>query len=570
MRSGTPSIVLFVALAHAAACGDVPRPQTDELISSSAELYSNNFLPTFHVSLSPESWDSLEQAPKVYVPGTFRYGPYTFHDVGVRLKGNATLRTLDEKPSFKIKFNKYEPGVRFFDLESITLNNMEQDPTMVREWLSYHMFRAAGAPASRTGYAEVMLNGELLGLYINLETVDESFLERNFADPSGGLYEGDYGDDLHPSHVWRFEQDEGSDPNREDLLALTQWVHQDGDVIFYDDDTLLDFPQFLTYSALEATIGHWDGYWIAHNYRIYHEPTLDKWTFIPWGMDQTYRKHTEPFDQLAYLSKRCRESARCLPAYVNRTLEIIELMEAQNLEAELLQIANTIDEAARRDPRKSHTNSSMDAKRESLLDFVAERPTELRAWLDCVDGDVEIDADNDGYGKCYRDCDDRNDAIRPDADELCDDLDNNCSGNVDDNLECGCPSAEIAGVPFLFCDIDLNFEKSATWCANLGGTLARIESAEQNDAVWQQAQSVREDTWYIGMTDIGRDEGDFYWIDGGEISYEAWAPNEPNFDGAEHCVHMRRSAPLWNDIACGNKKPFVCRVDDNPGVPNPE
>lgn len=52
---------------------------------------------------------------------------------------------------------------------------------------------------------------------------------------------------------------------------------------------------------------------------------------------------------------------------------------------------------------------------------------------DAVDtGGVLIDEDGDGFG-IDEDCDDADPEINPGADELCDGLDNNCSGSIDDN-----------------------------------------------------------------------------------------------------------------------------------------
>jgi hypothetical protein len=548
-----------------AACGDLERPSQAPLAMSAEDLYSDQYLPLFQIALSEASMAKLAEDPYTYVEGGFRYGPFSFERVGVRLKGNASFRTLDEKPAFKVKLNYYTRGQRLFGLETFTLNNLEQDPTMLRETLAYAVFRAAGVPASRTGYAEVSLNGELLGLYLNIETVDDSFLAHNFDDPSGGLYEGDYGDDLHPSHVWRFEHDEGSNLERTDLLAFTEWVHREGDQVFYEPASLLDADEYWSFSAAEAVVGHWDGYWIAHNYRVYHEPTLDKWSFLPWGMDQTLRRRIEPFEQLSYLPRRCREHARCLPDYVRRVREVIDIFESLDLESNYERIADFIDDAARRDPRKSFSNGTMDSKRDVLVNFIQERPDELRGMLDCIhdgpDG-AELDGDGDGHGACYRDCNDGDADVFPGADEICDGIDNNCSGNVDDNLSCGCPEVTIDGVRFLLCDLNMSWANAANWCFGLGAVLARIDSSDQNQAVWDATRQIRAGTWYIGLSDIGRDDGDFYWIDGGDLDFEAWAPGEPNLDGAEHCVHYRSSAAEWADIACGNRKPFVCRAVD--------
>ena len=49
-------------------------------------------------------------------------------------------------------------------------------------------------------------------------------------------------------------------------------------------------------------------------------------------------------------------------------------------------------------------------------------------------GDDSVDRDGDGFPET-QDCDDLDDAVHPGAEELCDGLDNNCSGEVDDVLE---------------------------------------------------------------------------------------------------------------------------------------
>jgi hypothetical protein len=55
---------------------------------------------------------------------------------------------------------------------------------------------------------------------------------------------------------------------------------------------------------------------------------------------------------------------------------------------------------------------------------------------DC-DGEVDedVDEDLDGFTTCGGDCDDRTAAINPDADEVCDGVDNDCNGACDDGFD---------------------------------------------------------------------------------------------------------------------------------------
>lgn len=83
-----------------------------------------------------------------------------------------------------------------------------------------------------------------------------------------------------------------------------------------------------------------------------------------------------------------------------------------------------------------------------MRNYLRERPERMSNWLDCVEDELELDVDGDGYGRCYADCDDDDAAVNPTSEEICDGIDNNYSQNVDDSLQCPCASAEIDGVTF--------------------------------------------------------------------------------------------------------------------------
>ena len=55
----------------------------------------------------------------------------------------------------------------------------------------YDMYRYLGADASLYNYAEILVNGEYLGVYLALEAVEESFLMRNYGTGDGKLYKPD-------------------------------------------------------------------------------------------------------------------------------------------------------------------------------------------------------------------------------------------------------------------------------------------------------------------------------------------------------------------------------------------
>ena len=99
----------------------------------------------------------------------------TVKGIGLRYKGNETFleylessqesRTASGSPpgdatrrlSFKIDFNEYDDELEFQCLTEVNLNNNSTDPSLMREPLSYELFREAGIHCSRVGYAKVSL-----------------------------------------------------------------------------------------------------------------------------------------------------------------------------------------------------------------------------------------------------------------------------------------------------------------------------------------------------------------------------------------------------------------------------
>ena len=82
------------------------------------------------------------------------------------LKGNGSLhQSKGNKFPFKIDFNRYVDGQKFQGLKKVNLHNNSQDPSQLRDFLSYGAWRSSSMPACRTGFADVWLGDELLGLY---------------------------------------------------------------------------------------------------------------------------------------------------------------------------------------------------------------------------------------------------------------------------------------------------------------------------------------------------------------------------------------------------------------------
>ena len=214
-----------------------------------------------------------------------RYG-----EVGVRKRG--FIGSLDTwKPSFKIKigFDKFVEGQALGGvLRRINLNNSVQDDSLLSTCLAYHVFAAAGLPAPRCNYARVAVNGEDLGLYVHVEDIERSLLERAFADAGGNLYEGTFSD-FRPEFRGTFEKETNGDAGDwSDVDAVVAALQDPSPAGMEALAAAVDLDRFLTFWAAEVLVGKRDGYvFNLNNFHLYREPG-GRFVFIPWGPDQTF------------------------------------------------------------------------------------------------------------------------------------------------------------------------------------------------------------------------------------------------------------------------------------------
>lgn len=230
------------------------------------------------------------QSPFTYFKGSVSINGVEIPNVGIRKKG--FIGSLDSfRPSLKIKFDEYEKRDLIAGVDRLTLNNNKQDPSQLSAILSYKLFRAAGVPAPRCNLARVTVNGKYLGIYSNVESTKDPFLEKHFGSIDGNLYEGTVAD-FFPDRLDRFELKTNEKRNDlSDLKGLAEILDGPEEGLVERIKEVVDYDRFLRFWAIESLIGFWDGYSTnQNNYFIYNDPTNGKFTFVPWGTDSSFAR----------------------------------------------------------------------------------------------------------------------------------------------------------------------------------------------------------------------------------------------------------------------------------------
>ncbi len=115
--------------------------------------------------------------------------------VGIRAKGNTSLSQVknydNDRYSFKIEFDKYDSTNLYYGLDKLSLNNIIQDNTYLKDYLTYKMMSKVGAISPLCSFTEILINDESFGLYLAVEGIEDAFLERNYGKDYGELYKPD-------------------------------------------------------------------------------------------------------------------------------------------------------------------------------------------------------------------------------------------------------------------------------------------------------------------------------------------------------------------------------------------
>ncbi len=169
-------------------------------ISSSAMGYAGRLFNTSSVhtvDIVMDDWDDFISTctNEEYAACTVIIDGEAYKNVGIRAKGNTSLTQVsaygNDRYSFKIEFDHYDSTKSYYGLDKLCLNNIIQDNTYMKDFLTYQMMAEMGVPSPLCSYADISVNGEAWGLYLALEGVEESFLTRNYGRDYGNLYKPD-------------------------------------------------------------------------------------------------------------------------------------------------------------------------------------------------------------------------------------------------------------------------------------------------------------------------------------------------------------------------------------------
>lgn len=160
-----------------------------------SRLFRTSMVHTIDIVM--DDWDAFLEScsSEKYVNCSVVIDGDAYKNVAIRAKGNTSLSKVESygnnRYSFKIEFDHYDNANTYYGLDKLCLNNIIQDNTYMKDYLTYQLMDSYGVDAPLCSYAYITVNGEDWGLYLAVEGVEEAFLKRNYGNDYGALYKPD-------------------------------------------------------------------------------------------------------------------------------------------------------------------------------------------------------------------------------------------------------------------------------------------------------------------------------------------------------------------------------------------
>ncbi|MFT5725195.1 MAG: spore coat protein H [Bacteroidia bacterium] len=247
-----------------------------------------------------------------YFPCDLHFNDLEWKNVGIRYKGNSSLRARSGKLPLRLDFDKFEddyPEItdqRFYGFKELSMSSNYNDAALMREKSADDLFRDFGVPAVHTAFYEIYIdNGsgigaEYFGVYTMTEIVFDTYLKDAFGSKSGNCYKPeDDGAQFNQSgfNLEDFDLKTNEDiADKSDIQQMFDYLHattRTTDVAKWKSDleSVFHVDGFLKYLAVNNTIQNWDTYGVMpHNYYLYNDPADNLIKWIVWDNNEAFEE----------------------------------------------------------------------------------------------------------------------------------------------------------------------------------------------------------------------------------------------------------------------------------------
>lgn len=330
--------------------------------------------------------------------------------IGFKRKGNISAYYSPDKFGIKIKTNKYVKGKKYDGIKEFTLHINYQDPSMLREKLTYDLCMDLGLYSLRTAFAKVYLNDEYWGVYTIVEGKDEMYKQIFDNRDMDAIESLDFGTMCYISdnpQDYDYENNDGNPTYQlENGDANTAWPrfaqminkanNTPSNQYINTVSNYLNLEDFFKYQAINVYLMNMDSYLDFRGNQIYiYDEEEDLWQIQPWDFNASFGLwNTNNYSPDSYPIIPNSISDGCIAEKMNEVSELKSfyldaMCNLQNILGNTNNYFNQINnwkeqiqQAVYDDDRKHFTNSDFDKGTEyGYLDLFGENIPALKTFI---------------------------------------------------------------------------------------------------------------------------------------------------------------------------------------------
>ncbi|QTD42960.1 CotH kinase family protein [Sporosarcina sp. Te-1] len=319
----------------------------------------------------------------------------TIYDIDIAYRGSYTRKF--RKRSYRIEFIHPE---FYEDAREIHLNAEYNDPSFIRNKLSFDFFHDIGVLAPKTQHINLFRNGTRKGVYLQIESVDDYFLKKRGLSPGPIYYAVNNNanfsllrdDKLKKSLTSGYERASGEEIDDARLIEFITKINTAPlSDLHKEIKNHLNIDTFLRWLAGAICTMNYDGF--THNYALYQNRETRLFELIPWDYDATWGRQVDggvmkydyisiegkKSNHLCYLLLRIPEIRKRYRAIVEEILETQFTVEKMEKKVSLLHKA--LRPHVLQDPYKQKVIEKFDSEPEFIFQFIRNRNRYLKEEL---------------------------------------------------------------------------------------------------------------------------------------------------------------------------------------------
>jgi spore coat protein CotH len=358
------------------------------------DLFDSGTLQELRINMNSRDLQLLKDTytENTRYPADLQWHGVKVRNVSVRSRGSGSRNGI--KIGFEVEFDRYSASQRFLGMTSLVLDNLVQDPGMVREQVSMRFFQRMGIPtAPRESFCRLYVNDVYFGVYGVVEPIAPELVQRSGADPDSYIFEYHYKGPFYGEYLGSALKPYKSlfEPRSHELESdtmlygpirdLFRELNAPDDAVWRERvDAYVDLPEIVTYVAIETFLSEADGILNLDgmsNFYLSRPHDTTQHRFIPWDKDRTF------YDVDASVVANVDTNVLMHRALAYPDLKALYLDTLANcarsaadegwLDQEIARLEAVIASAAAADTLKPFTNDEMATAVSYLRDFAQRR-----------------------------------------------------------------------------------------------------------------------------------------------------------------------------------------------------